>query len=298
MDLAELEVLVCLIQEQSFSRAAEKLHRSQPTISQTLKRLEEEVGDSLFDRSARNGGPTSSGRLLLGYAKRMLQLRAEALSSLQEMKVKQRGHLRLVATECIALYLLPAFLRRYRKTYPGIKLEVIRSMPNRVKDQVLDQEVDFGFITFDPIHPELSTHLLERDELVLVAPPSHPLSRREGVSIPDLGREPFISFSAQTPAKQRLVELFALQRTPLNIAVELSSLETIKEFVRQGDGLAFLPRMAVRQEIEAGFLREIPVKGVRIPLQIRMLWRKNKGLATAAQAFLELARSMGKEAVI
>lgn len=292
MDFAELEVLVQLVQERSFSRAAEKLGRTQPSVSQALKRLEEEVGECLFDRSVRHGSATAPGRLLADYGRRLLRLRQEAQDALAELRGRQRGQVRLLATECVSLYLLPAFLRSYREQYPAIRLEVLRGRPEGLPGQVLDGNADFGFVTFDPANPGLEGLRLAEDALVLVAAPEHPLARKTGLSIPDLGGESFSCFSARTPARRALERRFAAQGVPLRIDLELSALEMLKDFIIRERGLGFLPRMAVQEELKRGSLREVPVQGLRIPLQVHMVWRRGQPLSSAAAGFLEVAEAL------
>ncbi len=295
MEFPELEVLVCLAQERHFSRAAERLRRSQPTVSQTLKRLEEEVGEPLFERGVRGGGPTAMGKLLLGYAKRILQLREEAQAAMEDQKSRRRGHLRLLATECICLYVLPDLLRRYRKANPAIKVEVIRAKADGIPRAVLEQEADFGFLSDDPSRQELAGLQLRQDEVVLVAAPGHPLCQRRSVTIPELANQSVLGFGVRHPVRLRLAELFAAHRTPLNITMELASIETLKDFVRQGEGLAFLPRMAVQRDVEAGQLRQIPIQGLAIPRRVQMFHRRDQPLSTAARAFYTLAEAWAQD---
>lgn len=299
MDISELEVLVCLAQELSFSRAAERLRCSQPTVSQTLKRLEDELGEPLFERGTRNGAPTTMGKVLLSYARSILRLRDEAMAATEDLKARRRGHLRLLATECICTYVLPDLLLRYRKAHPAIKVELVRMKAEAIPRAVLDQEADFGFLSDDPERQELASVQLRRDELILVASPGHPVARRRTVTIPELGGHGILGFGNRHPARARLAELFAAHRTPLNIVMELASIETLKDFARLGEGLAFLPRLAVKRELESGQLREIPVQGLSIVRRVQMFHRKDQPLSPAARAFYELTegwvRSLGKD---
>ena len=295
MDFSELEVFVCLAQELNFSRAAERLRRSQPTVSQTLKRLEEELGEPLFERGMRNGAPTAMGRLLLSYAKAMLRLREEAMAATEDLKARRRGHLRLVATECLCIYVLPELMRRYRRAHPAIKVELVRIKAEAIPRTVLEQEADFGFLSDNPERQELASLPLHQDELLLVAAPGHPLLQRRSVSIPELGAYGILGFGSRHPARLLLAELFAAHRTTLNTTMELASIETLKEFARQGEGLAFLPRMAAKRELELGQLREIPVKGMSITRRIQMVHRRDQPLSPAARAFFEVAQSWAED---
>lgn len=290
MDLAQLDAFIHVAREKSFSRAAHKLFRTQPALSIAIKRLEEELGETLFDRSAKGGELTDAGRTLLSYAQRMLNLREEALEAVADYRRMLGGSLTIGANESTSLYLLPALLLRYREAFPQIRINVQRHLSERLPVEVLERNLDFGFLSFEPPQTGLESLVVHKDELVLVVPPGHPFAGREDVALKDLGRETFVAHNARTPARTHIIELFQKHRTPLNIAIELATLETIKDFVRLGAGLAILPRLSVRDGLEAGTLVEVPVKGLAIEKVLRMVYRKEENLSHAAKAFLAIVR--------
>jgi DNA-binding transcriptional LysR family regulator len=290
MDLAQLEAFLHVAREKSFSRAAHKLFRTQPALSIAIKRLEQELWETLFDRSAKGGELTDAGRALLSYAQRMLNLREEALEAVADYRRMLGGSLTIGANESTSLYLLPPLLLRYREAFPQIRINVQRHLSERIPMEVLERNLDFGFLSFEPVQAGLEFMVVHRDELVLVVPPDHPFASREEVPLRDLGRETFVAHNARTPARTHIFELFAKHRTPLNIAIELATLETIKDFVRLGAGLAILPRLSVRDALDAGTLVEVPVKGLAIEKVLRMVYRKEENLSHAARAFLALVR--------
>jgi DNA-binding transcriptional LysR family regulator len=290
MDLAQLEAFIHVAREKSFSRAAHKLFRTQPALSIAIKRLEEELGETLFDRSAKGGELTDAGRTLLSYAQRMLNLREEALEAVTDYRRMLGGSLTIGANESTSLYLLPSLLLRYREAFPQIRINVQRHLSERLPVEVLERNLDFGFLSFEPPQSALESLVVHRDELVLVVPPGHPFAGREEVALKELGKETFVAHNARTPARTHIIELFQKHRTPLNIAIELATLETIKDFVRLGAGLAILPRLSVRDALEAGTLVEVPVKGLAIEKVLRMVYRKEENLSHAAKAFLALVR--------
>jgi DNA-binding transcriptional LysR family regulator len=290
MDLAQLEAFLHVAREKSFSRAAHKLFRTQPALSIAIKRLEQELGETLFDRSAKGGELTDAGRALLSYAQRMLNLREAALEAVADYRRMLGGSLTIGANESTSLYLLPPLLLRYREAFPQIRINVQRHLSERIPMEVLERNLDFGFLSFEPVQAGLEFMVVHRDELVLVVPPDHPFASREEVPLRDLGRETFVAHNARTPARTHIFELFAKHRTPLNIAIELATLETIKDFVRLGAGLAILPRLSVRDALDAGTLVEVPVKGLAIEKVLRMVYRKEENLSHAARAFLALVR--------
>jgi DNA-binding transcriptional LysR family regulator len=294
LDLAQLEIFLCIAEEKSFSRAAEKMLRTQPALSIAIKRLEEELGEPLFDRSSKSGTLTEAGRILLSYAQRMINMRDEAKDAISELRGMFRGRLTIGANESTSLYLLPKLLLEYRRRHPQIKIEVFRNISERIPAEVLERNLDFGFLSYDPMHPSLQSLEVHRDELVLVVPPKHHLAGRKQVTVKDLGNEHFVAHNVKTPARTRIFDFFAQHRTPLNICIELATLETIKEFVKLEVGLAILPRLAVEEEIKSGELIEVPVKGMKIEKTLRLVYRREQTLSHAAKSFLELVKGPGE----
>jgi DNA-binding transcriptional LysR family regulator len=290
MDLAQLEIFLCIAEEKSFSRAAEKVRRTQPALSIAIKRLEEELGEPLFDRSSKGGMLTEAGRTLYSYAQRMINLRQEAREAINELRGMYRGRLTIGANESTSVYLLPQLLVEYRSRYPQIKIEVHRSVSERIPTDVLERNLDVGFLSYDPMQTWLQSIEVERDELVLVVPPGHQLAQREQVTVPELADYQFVAHHVRSPARDRIFDLFREYQTPLNICVELSILETIKDFVCLGVGIAILPRLSVQDAVESGRLRSVPVEGMKIEKTLRLVFRREESLSHAARAFLELVR--------
>ena len=296
MDFGQLEIFLCIAEEKSFSRAAEKMLRTQPALSIAIKRLEEELGEPLFDRSSKNGMLTEAGKILYSYAQRLINLRHEAQEAVGELRGMYRGRLTIGANESTSHYLLPQLLLEYRKRFPQIKIEVHRNVSEKIPLEVLERNLDFGFLSYDPLHSALQSIEVYRDELALVVPPKHVLTRRDQVTVRDLGEYQFVAHNVKTPARERIFDLFRQHHTPLNICVELSTLETIKDFVLLGVGIAILPRLAVDDEIKSGKLIEVPVKGMKIEKALRLVYRREANLSHAAKSFLEIVREWRHQA--
>jgi len=242
MDLYQLETFLAVAQEKSFSRAAQRLHRTQSAISQTISRLEEELGETLFDRSSRDGTLTDAGRLLVEYAEELLNLRSEAHDALAELRQLHQGKLVIAANEFTSLCLLPV-LNEFHRLHPTIKIQVQRSLASQIQRLVVNHNVEFGILSFKPDDEQLSSIVFYRDELVFVVYPSHPLATTKNVSIRDLGAESFIAHNVLSPYRVKVIEAFKESKTALNMNVELPTLESIKEFVRMGSGVALVPRI-------------------------------------------------------
>ena len=169
MELSQLEVFLAVVREGRFSRAAEKLFRTQSAVSQTIHKLESELGEPLFDRSSREGLLTDAGRVLQEYAERMLNLRTNAQQALTELRELHKGKLAIAANEFTALYLLPV-LGEFRRLHPGIKITVQRSLGSRIPGDVLRHNSELGVLTYDPEDPQLMVTSFFR-AMTLMEPP-------------------------------------------------------------------------------------------------------------------------------
>lgn len=282
-----METFLAVAEERSFSRAASRLHRTQPAVSQAIAKLESELGEVLFDRSLRDGTLTDAGEVLREYAAKLLNLRTEAATALTELRSLHRGRLNLAANEYTCLYLLP-LLDQFRRQNPLIKLAVQRTLASRIADELLMHSVEFGVLSFRPDDAQLRSVVVYRDELAFVVNPRHPLAGKEQVAIRELGSQNFIAHNIQSPQRQKVIQAFNRHKTPLNMGVELPSLEAIKRFVEMGNGVALVPRLTVEPELRAGVLVRIAVPELQTDRKLRLVYRKQANLSHAALAFLKV----------
>src|SRR5215472_6810503 len=262
MDLSQLEVLVAVAQQKSFSRAAETMSRTQPAVSQAIRRLEAEIGEPLFDRSSKDGTLTAAGRVLFEFAQQMLNLRHSAHAAVRELKDLQRGKLSLSANEYTVMSLLP-LIPVFRARHPHIKIEVKRSLASRIPSEIIGRDVEIGVVSFKPADPAIRSIALASDELALVVAPNHPLAAKKVVSVRELGAEAFIAHNVPSPYRERVIKTFEKHRTPLNISMEMPTLEAIKRMVADRMGVALVPRLTAQTEIERGLLVGLTVKEMR-----------------------------------
>lgn len=290
MDISQLEFFVTVVEERGFSRAAERVFRTQPAVSIAIKRLEDEIGTPLFERSQKSPVLTAAGQLFYDYARRILTLRDRALEVVGELQMLKRGRVRIGANESTSLYLLPHVILNYRAKYPDVMVEISRHTSERLPRKVLDRDVDFALLAHEPVDSQLESFPVLRDPLVLIVYPDHPLATRNSVTIEDLGNEPFLAHNVKTGSRNRVMETFAAHHTPLNITLELATIETIKRFVQLKVGIAFVPRMCVAEELERGTLVTVPVEDLSY---VRTLWvtrRSGAEMSAAASAFLKILR--------
>jgi DNA-binding transcriptional LysR family regulator len=294
MDLAQLEVFLAVAREGRFSRAAEKLYRTQSAVSQSIRKLEDELGEPLFDRSSREGVLTDAGRVLREYAERLLNLRGDAQEALVELRELQKGKLAIAANEFTALYLLPV-LAEFRRLHPMIRITVRRSLGSRIPDDVLHHSAELGVLTYDSQEPHLCSTVVYLDELIFVVPPSHPLATARQVSIRQLGAESFVAHNVASPYREKVIQAFKRHKTPLHMDIELPTLQAIKRFVAMGNGVALVPEISVENELARGELIRIPVRELRLHRKLRLIYRKSASLSHAARAFLKVAETIARE---
>jgi DNA-binding transcriptional LysR family regulator len=288
VDLFQLETFLAVAEEKSFSRAAARLHRTQPAVSQVIAKLEAELGEVLLERSA--GQPTDAGKVLLEYAHKMLNLRKEAGAALVDLRSLHRGRLDLAANEYTCLYLLP-LLDEFRRQNPRIKLAVQRTLASRFSDEVLMHSVEFGVLSFRPDDAQVKSMVVYRDELAFVVNPRHALAKEGRVSIRQLGAQNFIAHNIPSPQRQKVIQTFKRHKTPLQMGVELPSLEAIKRFVEMGNGVALVPGLTVRTELESGALVQVQVPELQIERKLRLVYRRQASLSHAALAFLKVVEA-------
>jgi DNA-binding transcriptional LysR family regulator len=294
LELAQLEVFLMVAREHRFSRAAEKLFRTQSAVSQTIHKLEVELGEALFDRSSREGVLTDAGKVLVEYAEKLLNLRSEAAESLVELRELQKGKLVIAANEFTALYLLP-ILAEFRRLHPMIKITVQRALGSHIPDDVLRYRAEFGVLSYEPQEPSVHSIVVYLDELVFVVPPKHPLASAKQVSIRQLGAESFVAHIVSSPYRDKVLQLFKTHKTPLHMDLELPTLQAIKQFVALGNGVAFLPEISVETELARGELVRIPVRELQLKRKLRLIFRKDANLSHAARALLKVVEAVARE---
>ena len=294
MELFQLETFLAVAETRSFSRAAQKLHRTQPAVSQTIRKLESDIGEPLFDRSSRDANLTDAGRLLVDYAEKLLNLRSEAGSAISELRELHAGKLAIAANEFTSIYLLPV-LEKFRHQSPMIKVAVQRSLSSQIAQEILNHKVEMGMLSFTPDVPGLRSIVVYKDELAFVVHPRHPLASAREVHIRQLGAESFIAHNVPSQYRAKVLEAFRRHKTPLNMQVELPTLEAIKRFVAMGNGVALVPGISVEGELKRGELVHVPVRELRFERKLRLIHRKNSTLSHAARAFLKIVEATAGE---
>ena len=288
MELWQLEVFTAVAEEKSFSRAGQRIGRTQPAISSAIKLLEGELGEPLFDRRGRTVRLTVAGELLTEYAKRLLSLRDEAVLAVGELRGLSRGTLRLGANETTCLYLLPEVLSAFTQAYPKVQVDIHRAITRSITERVIEGKLDFGIVTLPIKNSRLEAITIHRDEMALIVGPGHALSNRRSVKMNDLEDEPFILHKIGTTTRERMVKHFNDGGVKIKVSMELASIETIKRFVSIGMGISIVPRLCIAKEIEEGSLKALSIRDARFQRKLGLIYNKDRYQSRAARAFLAL----------
>jgi len=290
MELHTLKVFQSVATEKSFSRAAEKLLRTQPAVSLAVQRLETELGERLIDRSGKELLLTDAGKIVFDFSRRFENLAAELSNALAEMRDNASGVLSVGANESTSLYLLQHIVN-YRRLYPKVKVRVRRSLSSKIPQQLIDGELELGVISFDPQDERLLGQVIYTDHLAFVVSPEHRFAGRESVSITELGMETFVAHNVLSPYREIVLREFQRHRVALNMDVEMPTVETIRRMVQRNEGVAFLPRLCVEQEVESGLLHEVRIEELSVDRKIHLVYPAKRALSHAARAFLEVVKA-------
>ena len=290
MELHSLKVFQTVANEKSFSRAAEKLLRTQPAVSLAIQRLEGELGERLIDRTGKELLLTDAGKIVFDFSRRFENLELEMSNALAEMRDNSAGVLIVGANESTSLYLLQHIVN-YRRLYPKVKVRVRRSLSSKIPGQLIDGELELGVISYDPRDERLHSQVIYTDHLAFVVSPEHRFAQRGTVSIGELGLETFIAHNVLSPYREIVLREFQRHRVALNMDVEMPTVETIRLMVARNEGVAFLPKMCVEQEVEKGLLCEVRIEELSVERKVHLVTPKRRALSHAARAFLEVVKS-------
>lgn len=294
MEFMQLEMFVATVEEGSFKNAAQRVYRTQPSVSIAIRKLEQEIGAPLFVRSHRHSYRlTEKGRQLYDFAKRLLRLRDEMIATLTGTDAQPSGRIRIGANESTNLYVLPKLIRTFSGRHPQVKVEIFRQLSAKLPEDLREGTIDFAILSWRPDETEFEAVPVMRDDFVLIVSPQHPLAERRCVHIRDLGGESFTAYNDRSPSWEKVFEAFSRFRTPLNIGIATTSLETIKKLVALNQGVSFVPLMCVQEELKHGALVVVPVEGFCSERTLWLLYRDQPAYAPASQAFIQFLTPFG-----
>lgn len=288
MDFDQLETFLEVARLSSFSRAAEKRFRTQPAISAQIRALEEEVGARLLDRSGGRVALTAAGKVFQRYAEEALESRRAALASVGEMERVPRGEIVVGANEATCLHILPEVFAEFKKQYASVAVSIHRSERARIMEAIIDNSVDFGVVSLPVADNRLTVVPIHRDELVVIAPPRHPLAKLKSATVADVVKYPLL-LPKVGRTRDAIENLFHERRLKPNVSMELDSSELLKRFVAADVGVGFIARSNVVEDVRARVLAALPLSDAQIKRDLALVFRKDKALSRAALAFIDIA---------
>ena len=289
MDLDYLTTFLEIAKQGSFSRAGQKLFRSQPAVSAQIRQLEEEYGQKLFDRVGKSMKLTAAGEVLLGYAGRLITLKNDSLRAVADQSSAPQGTLAIGANEATCLYVLPDVFAEFHRRFPPVQISVYRNFSRKVVEKVEDGAVDVGIVTLPVKSPSLSTYPIFRDRLMLMVSPSNPLAKHKTVTAAEIADQPLI-IPKTGFTRQLLDKLFRPYRAQLRIPMELPSVGMIKRFVAAGLGVSLISSSFARDEVRAGKVKLIEITDVDLWRELGLVYRRDRTLPRSAAAFVSMVR--------
>jgi DNA-binding transcriptional LysR family regulator len=288
MDIGQLEAFLQVAAQHSFSRAAEALRLTQPSVTARIQSLERDLGETLFERNGRGVTLTEAGVAFMPHAQRVLKALQDGRDAVQSLQQLELGTLRLAAAPTIGTYVLPGLLKEFRARFPGIEVSVRTEYSDQIVQMVLADEVQLGLeraIT----HSDVVAVPLYEDEVVLVVSPQHAFAARGSATVEELGGEALIMFNRGSGYYTLVDNALRQAGAPSSPAMEMDNMEATKKMVEEGLGISVLPKVAVEREVRQGDLCEIRVRGMTMPKrQIALIYRRGRPLSRSAQAFVGL----------
>jgi DNA-binding transcriptional LysR family regulator len=284
VNLHALRIFTLVARERSFSRAAELLFLSQPAVSRAIRELEQEQGVELFDRTARPPAVTTAGAVLLAHATQLFAAERAAERAMAELRDLQSGSLAIGASSTIGIYLLPAQLAEFQQQRPQLRLFLDIGNTQQILDRLCMAELDIALVEGPAERPQLEQTIWRADQLVVIAPPGHPLSGRRSVAAQQLADYPFILRESGSGTREVIEAALRRADLTLQVRLELGSTEAIKRAVAAGMGLAIVSQMTVADELRSGRLAAIDLRDLPLERELRLVTVRGRPLTPAAQA--------------
>jgi DNA-binding transcriptional LysR family regulator len=291
LNLNSLRLFEAVARTGSFTRAADDVHVSQPAISKAVREIERSLGVALFERSARGARLTQAGEILAEQARTLFGLARAAEEEMRAFAGLGRGTLRIGASTTIATYLLPPLLGRFTQQYPGIDLCLVSANTLDIVRQLVAYELDVALVEGPVSRPGVRVTRWREDELVLIAPAEHPLTRLgRAARWSEVAREPLLVREPGSGTGEVVATALAARRLMPSRTRELGSTEAIKQAVAAGLGLAFVSHAAAEDQLALGKLAVVRVAGLEIRRHLSQLTLPGRRQSAVAQAFRALLK--------
>ncbi|MBS4535196.1 LysR family transcriptional regulator [Clostridium sp. D2Q-14] len=288
MDFRQLETFVEVINSKSFSKAANKLFLTQPTVTSHIQNLEKELNISLLNRSNKNISPTSGGKILYNYAQDIINMRDMAQFKLGKYKGQIEGTLEIASSTIPKQYILPHILKSFFSKYPNITLNILHNNSKGVINDIMDNRIDFGIVGAKYNNRHLKYIELIEDNLILIAPKNNNLSNSKKLTI-DLVRKENMILRHQGSGSRLLLEkaLHDINDSikSFNVVITTESNETIKKFVELGIGVSFISELAVKKELENDVFKGYNIPELNLNRKFYFVYHENRYLSPLAETF-------------
>jgi len=288
MNLHHLRYFLSVAQTGSFSKAAQDMHVTQPTVSSGIAELEKTLGVRLFNRGSRHVELTMEGRTLVSYAMQVQDLISEVEDRLQRRDILPGEGFQFGAIDAAVTYLLPDILKTYMRDHPEVALSVQVAPSRYLVDDLLMNRSEFAMISLPFEHPRIETISIYNDAMPLVVGATHPFARRKSVALAEVVQEPLMLFHADSVSRKIVDERFAEAGLSPSVVMEMRSPEAMRKLVEVGVGISFLPRLAVRESLDSGALKIVRVQGVSFSREIGVAWRRRRYFGPAIRYLLEM----------
>lgn len=293
MDFDQLITFIEVAKLGNFSRAGQKVFRSQSAVSAQVRQLEQEYGEKLFDRAGKTVRLTPAGEVLFEYAGRLIALRNESQRAVADQDTIPRGALAIGANEATCLYVLPEVFAEYTRQYPQVQITIYRNFSRKILERVEEGSLDVGIVTLPVRSPALKVHKLYRDPLMLMVASSSELSGCSSATVGQIAEYPLI-FPKTGHTRKLLDQLFRPYQSKMRLAMELPSVGMIKAFVSAGLGVSIISASFARDEVRSGVVKLLELKDTKLWRELGLVYRTDRTLPRAATAFIELCRQRQK----
>jgi DNA-binding transcriptional LysR family regulator len=293
MDLRRLEIFCKVVELQSFTKAADAVLLSQPTVSEHIRSLEEMLGEKLLDRLGRDIFPTAAGQILYRYAHRMLQLREQAVQAIASYRGDLKGQLIVGASTIPGTYLLPKMIGAFKSLHPSIQLTLKILSTGEIVQAVLRGDLEVGLVGSRPKDRRLKNEEIFSDELVLVVYPEHPWKNRDEVGVEELYGEHFIMRERDSGTRMvmtQILETHGFDLSRLFVVAEMATTEAIRQSIKARIGISILSLTAVEEDLQEGYLVAVPIRGIRFHRPFYLIQRQNRQLSPLCEAFVDHLR--------
>lgn len=289
--LQQMEALIHLVEERSFSAAAKKMFLTQPSLTKHMKNMEEAICAKIVNRESRGLTLTPEGKILYDYARRILNLREEAREKILRVGGNESGNIYVGASTIPATYILPPLMSEFRRDHPEIRIHVHMGDSEETIEAILNNQSEIGFIGKKPSAGKILARLLWKDRLILAAQSAHPWAKRSYVRLAELSKEPIVAREKGSATREAFEGSLRENGYPglagMAVAAELGSSEAVKEAVLAGLGVSVLSAFAVARELRHGLIVEVPLRGCKLERDFYLIHRKHFNMMQHHRIFLD-----------